>query len=375
MIWLLTALLGCAEPAPPPADPTPTPDPPPPTAPDVGTLQVDVIDVGQGDSVLLRTSGGKTALIDAGTGNKGESPLPFLTAAGIDHLDLVIGTHPHADHIGGLDEVLEAIPVKTYLDNGMTHTTAAYDAVMALVESKQVTYRTAKRGQRYKLDKNVQISVMHPGETLLTGTRSDHNSNSVVVRVTHGDLCFLFTGDMEEETEEQLLADGVAPCDVLKVAHHGSAYSTHAPWIAAVQPKLALISVGEGNSYGHPDAGTLARLTGAGAEVFRTDLGGTLHVTSDGRTATVTPERGPGAAAAASGEAAGGADGRLDLNRATANELEALPGVGEVLAQAILSYRAEHGAFGSVDELDAVPGVGDATLEKLRPLVTVKAHK
>lgn len=355
-----------------------------------GQLTVEVLDVGQGDAILLTTPKGKRALIDGSTGNSGESPMPHLQARGVTNLDLVIATHPHADHIGGLDEVVKTLTVKLFTDSGLPHTTKSYETLMALVESRNVTYRAAKRGQSFSFDGG-KIEVLHPGPTPLSGTRSDLNSNSVVTRVTWGGACMLFTGDAEEPTEEALVAGGLGACDALKVAHHGSAHSSTPAFLAAVRPQLAMVSVGEGNDYGHPDADTLSRLQKAGAKVMRTDTQGTLTLTTDGVNLTLTPERGGspvtvrarGASATETPPQSGGAQtggaqtggaqtGLINLNTASAEQLAALPGLGEKTAAAVVAYRAAHGKFKSVAELDRVEGIGPATLAKLEGLVEAR---
>lgn len=350
-----------------------------------GQLTVEVLDVGQGDAILITTPKGKRALIDGSTGNSGESPMPYLQSRGVTSLDLVIATHPHADHIGGLDEVVKTLTVKLFTDSGLPHTTKSYESLMALVESRNVTYRAASRGQSFSFDGG-KIEVLHPGPTPLTGTRSDLNSNSVVTRVSWGGACMLFTGDAEEPTEAALVAGGLGKCDALKVAHHGSAHSSTPAFLAAVQPQLAMISVGEGNDYGHPDADTLSRLQKAGAKVMRTDTQGTLTLTTDGVSLTLTPERGgspvtvrargAGAGATTNTPTSGGAttpsSGLLNLNTASAEQLAALPGLGEKTAAAVVAYRAAHGKFKSVADLDRVEGVGPATLAKLEGLVEAR---
>ena len=349
-----------------------------------GQLTVEVLDVGQGDAILLTTPKGKRALIDGSTGNSGESPMPHLQARGVTSLDLVIATHPHADHIGGLDEVVKTLTVKLFTDSGLPHTTKSYESLMALVESRNVTYRAAKRGQSFSFDGG-KIEVLHPGATPLSGTRSDLNSNSVVTRVTWGGACMLFTGDAEEPTEEALVAGGLGACDALKVAHHGSAHSSTPAFLAAVQPQLGMVSVGEGNDYGHPDADTLSRLQKAGAQVMRTDTQGTLTLTTDGVSLTLTPERGGspvtvrargvGAGVTTTTPAPGDTtphSGLLNVNTATAAQLAALPGLGEKTADAVVAYRAAHGKFKSVADLDRVDGIGPATLAKLDGLVEAR---
>jgi competence protein ComEC len=249
-----------------------------------GTVRVDMLDVGQGDGVLIRTPA-KTILIDA---SEGEARVASqLKAIGVAALDLVVATHPHADHIGGMDDVVEAFPIKLYLDNGLPHTTQTYLKLMSLIETKGVSYRAAVVGTVFNLDMGVKFEVLFPSGTPLTNTRSDLNSNSVVTRLTYGTTCFLFTGDSEEPTEQALLRAGIGHCDVLKVAHHGSNHSSTPAFLSAVSPSIALISVGTGNRYGHPGEETMARLSSSGATIYRTDQSGPVTAISDGKKVTV----------------------------------------------------------------------------------------
>ncbi len=241
--------------------------------------------MGQGDSILIRTPANKTILIDAGDGDVNVPKL--LEGLGVTGLDLVIGTHPHADHIGGMDDVLDALPVKNYLDNGLPHTTKTYDGVMERIEAKEITYKSGLLGMKFNLDDGAVLEVLFPDGVKLKDTRSDLNSNSVVTRLTHGDSCFLFTGDAEEPTERALVNDGLGQCDVLKVAHHGSNHSSTRPFLEAVKPSIAVISVGTGNRYGHPGDDTLGRLQATGATIYRTDLMGQVTLLSDKEHITV----------------------------------------------------------------------------------------
>ena len=140
-----------------------------------GILKVEILDVGQGDAILIRSPKGKVVLIDGGTG-RGNSVLNELKTRSIAEVNLMIATHPHADHIGGLDEVLEAIPVKNYMDNSLPHTTQSYQRVMKLIEDKEVGYIEAKNGRKINLDDGIVLEILHPQEKGLTGTRSDLNS-------------------------------------------------------------------------------------------------------------------------------------------------------------------------------------------------------
>jgi competence protein ComEC len=392
-----------------------------------GALEVHFIDVGQGDSALVLVPGGQVVLIDAGDTDAGPAVVTELRAAGVKAIDLFVWTHPHADHIGGAMAVLDAFEVRRVLDSGYPHTTATYKALLERVKAKGIAYEVARAGRDLDAGGGAVLHVLGPPEPLLSGTRSDPNANSVVLRLEYGAASVLFAGDAEAETEDKLLAAG-APlrADVLKVAHHGSRYATGAGLLAKVAPAVAVVSVGAGNSYGHPAPETLDRLTATGARVLRTDLAGTVLLRTDGTTIEVSAlraaeairlaagPRGPPGAHAGAGPRPGPAPGPgpalgpgpvpapgggpavatavpaapgpggpstaaptagrlLDLNRATAAELETLPGIGPAKAAAIVADRTAAGPFRSVEDLARVKGVGPKTLEKLRSLVTVGA--
>lgn len=257
-----------------------------------GDLRVDMLDVGQGDSILIRTPANKVILIDAA--ESGAHVAEQLKREGVDHLDLVIATHPHADHIGGMQTVLQSFPVKRYTDNGLPHTTQTYAGVMTEIEARSISYQAAVQGTVFNLDDGAKLEILFPTGTPLTGTRSDLNANSVVTRLTHGSDCFLFVGDSEQPTEAALLsAGGLGQCDVLKVAHHGSQYSTTQAFLDVVQPKVALISVGVANRYRHPGPDTVERIRAMGTAIYRTDESGQITVTSTGHGVKVTTTHPP----------------------------------------------------------------------------------
>lgn len=243
-----------------------------------GPLVIDVLDVGQGDAILLRAAG-KAVLVDGGPSDAGT--LAQLRRLGVERLDLVVATHPHADHVGGLTEVVRALPVGLFVDNGQPHSTRTYARLMEAVEARRIRYRTARRGLRFRMGDEVTLTVLAPPRPPLRGTRSDLNANSVVLWVDHGDVDLLLLGDAEAPTEAILDLPGEV--DVLKVAHHGSAWSSTTALLARARPRYAIVSAGRDNPYGHPAAEALQRLRQAGAMVYRTDRSGHLRVISDGR--------------------------------------------------------------------------------------------
>jgi len=258
-----------------------------------GRLTVDFLDVGEGDAILIHSPLGKNILIDGGPSNS--EVVAHLAARGVQSLELVVATHPHAGSIGGLHSVVDSLDVELFVDNGVSHTSRTYKTLREAVHRGGTAYRAVKKGTSLPLDSGIALEVLHPGDQLLTGTRSDLNSNSVVLRMTYGSACFLFVGDAETPTEKQMIENGVDSCDVLKVAHAGGKYSTSKAWLEAINPKLAVVSVGTGNRYGHPSPEALDRLQSAGAAIHRTDLHGSVRLETDGKQIIVSPDSGRGA--------------------------------------------------------------------------------
>lgn len=247
-------------------------------------LHVYFLDVGQGDAILLRAPDGRQVLVDGGP-----SPAALLDELGAlmpfwdRSLDLVVLTHPDADHMTGLLTLPERYRVAALL---IPDGAAAYPASWAdALADDRGELTVAQRGMQIKLD-TLQITVLHAPDS----TAADDNNASLVLRLDYGTTSLLLTGDAEQMTEQALL-DAGAPlrADVLKVAHHGSASSTTAAFLAAVQPRLAVIQVGADNRFGHPHPDVLARL--AAVEVLRTDLNGRIEVISDGERLWMHTER------------------------------------------------------------------------------------
>lgn len=252
-----------------------------------GKLSVYFLDVGQGDSELLRF-GNRTILIDAGETDQGDHVVVDLKKAGVTRIDLLVATHPHSDHIGGMQAVLDAFPVGQVLDDALPSSSAIYQEFLRTLDRKGITYTVAEQGQTIDLDPSLRILVLSPPEERFG---DDPNLNSVVLRISYGSVNFLFTGDMGGEAEDALVKSSY-PLDaqILKVGHHGSEYASSKAFLDRVRPEIAVIEVGKDNPYGHPHAPTLQRLADAGVTVYRTDRDGTVLVRSDGNTYSVTTE-------------------------------------------------------------------------------------
>jgi len=297
-ICALIVLASCGTP-PPSSSPTTTPEETasPPTeeepastpeqtlVPPASELKVHFIDVGQGDSILVDLKNTEI-LIDGG----GKSPgvVAYLDNYVDGALEVVVATHPHADHIGGLIAVLSAFDVEEIWHNGDSTTSQTYSEFMSAVQAEGAVVNIGKQGDKINVEE-LSFTVLNPAA--LDGTT---NNNSIVLSLNYGTVDFLFTGDAEREAEAAMLVSGVVPVpdiEILKVGHHGSRTASSQDFLAAASPEVAIYMVGEGNKYGHPHEETIVALTDIGAEIYGTDVHGTIVVTTDGEVYSLKTEK------------------------------------------------------------------------------------
>ncbi len=243
-----------------------------------GGLTVSYIDVGQGDSILLRCKN-DSMLIDAGENDRGEIVSQYLKDHSANRLKYAVGTHPHSDHIGGMDTVINNIKTDTFICPDTSYGTETWKDVLSACRYNNTKIEYGYSGKSYSLG-DASFTILSPGKKEIY---SQCNNFSIVIKLDYGETSFLFTGDAESLVEEEMLKrDCDLHADVLKVAHHGSSSGTGRKFLEAVDPSVAVISCGENNSYGHPHRETLSALNDRGVDVYRTDLDGTVIISSDG---------------------------------------------------------------------------------------------
>ena len=262
----------------------------------LGNLEVTFVDVGQGDSICIKTPGKKVFVVDGGGSAGGtknafdvgsQITVPALWKLGAWAIEAVLVTHSHGDHVEGLIGVVERFPVKRVLMPRLDYesypqlTSEPLEKLVRLCQEKRIPLIQLSKGDQVRLDRDVVIKVLHPESSIITGTSSDSNNNSLVFRLEHKRVSILFTGDIEEEAEG-VLYDMELYSDVLKVAHHGSRTSSGERFLKQVQPKYSIISVGK-NNYGHPCQTTLNRIADSGSGMGRTDKNGAIRLLSNGR--------------------------------------------------------------------------------------------
>ncbi|SFE90514.1 Metal-dependent hydrolase, beta-lactamase superfamily II [Bacillus sp. OV194] len=255
-----------------------------PTTAATKTTAVHFINVGQGDSAYIHTSSQDDMIIDAGN-KDGSDVVAYLKKQKVKDIDVMIATHPDADHIGGLDEVLKAFKVKAVYAPKVSHTSIAYKEFLAAVKREGLKIKTATKGVKVPL-KGASATFIAPVKTY---SKSDLNDWSAVLRLVHGKKSFLFTGDAEFKSETDMInSKQNLQANVLKVGHHGAKTSSSSAFLKKVKPQYAVISVGK-NHYGHPTKEVLNRLKPA--KILRTDQKGSIVFTTNGSTLSVKTEK------------------------------------------------------------------------------------
>ncbi len=244
-------------------------------------LNVSVIDVGQGDSILIKTPNYKNILIDAGPDESKNKLIGYLKAQNIKKIDVLVATHPHEDHIGGMDDIVKSFDIgNVYMPRAQTNT-YTFENLLRAIKNKNLKVNTAKAGVQLNIDPLVKIKMLAPN----SAKYEDLNNYSAVIKLQYNKTSFLFQGDAGTLSEKEMLRAGCdLRADVLKVGHHGSNYSTSVKFLKAVLPKFAAISVGKNNRYRHPAKTTISKLQKQGVKTYRTDTYGTVVFISDGNT-------------------------------------------------------------------------------------------
>ncbi len=256
-----------------------------PTSAD-GQMEVHFIDVGQGDSILIKDNS-HAMLIDAGENNQGETVVNYLKKENVKELDYVIATHPHSDHIGGMDTVIQNIKIDQVILPKVAHNTKTYEDVLDAIQNKNITVKQPKVGDNYTLGK-AHFIILSPSST----SYEEMNNYSVGIKITLGKISFVMAGDAEKLSEKEMTQTGIdLSADVLKLSHHGAANGINDDFYNAVNPKYAVISVGKNNDYNHPSSKVVKAMIKRGITIFRTDVQGSIVFQTDGTNLTenVTP--------------------------------------------------------------------------------------
>jgi Predicted hydrolase (metallo-beta-lactamase superfamily) len=243
------------------------------------TMKVSYIDVGQGDSILVQVNG-KTLLIDAGPNDSTDKLMSYLNKQNIKKLDFIVATHPHEDHIGAMDTVIKKYNIGEFYAPKKMTTTKTFENMITALKSKNIKINTAAAGVSLDLGKNVKCEMIAPNGK----DYENLNNYSAVIKITYGNSKFLFMGDTEKLSEKEILNKNYdISCDVLKLGHHGSSSSSSKAFLDKTAPKIAIVSCGKNNDYGHPHKETLEEMKKRNVQVYRTDIDGSIVLISDGK--------------------------------------------------------------------------------------------
>lgn len=318
------------------------------TTDDVSGMKVHYIDVGQADATLLEIQEKNetfTMLIDTGDWNATDA-VDYLKTQNIEVIDLIAITHPHADHIGQLEKIIQTFEVAEVWMNGEIANSQVFAKSLEAIEEHDIDYYEPKIGETFDIGK-LQIEVLHP-DSLSSNT----NNNSLTMRMQYADVSFLFTGDAEQQAENELLARGVnVNAMIFHLGHHGSKTSNTVDFLKAVQPDIAIYSAGVGNSYGHPDTEVVQLMKENKIPLYGTDTHGTIILDTDGKEYRISTEKNDAAN-----------DSCININTASQSELQKIIHIGPTLAAELVKLRP----YESLHELTKINGIGDARLQDIQ---------
>ncbi|WP_203247064.1 MBL fold metallo-hydrolase [Sporosarcina beigongshangi] len=317
------------------------------------TMKVHYIDVGQADATLLQLIDQDETinlLIDTGDWNASDV-VTYLHSQQIKDIDIVAVTHPHADHIGQLDKIIENFSVTEVWMNGETANSQVFAKSLEAIEKHDVDYYEPEIGEIFDIGP-LEITILHP-DALSANT----NNNSLAMRLQYGEVSFLFTGDAEQLAENAILSSGAnIQAKILHLGHHGSNTSSTPEFVQAVNPEIAIYSAGVDNSYGHPDVEVIDRFNVSNIPLYGTDTHGTIIVETDGETYTVMTQKQGTLPFPSAGKSC------LDINTANAEELQEITHIGPALANALIKLRP----YRTVDELSNIKGIGPGRLHDIK---------
>lgn len=343
-------------------------------------LKVHYMDVGQADATLFAYDG-HTILFDTGDWNRNDV-INYLDSKDITDIDLVVVSHPHADHIGQLEDIMHTYNVGEVWFNGVEASSNTFQNAMKAVLESDADYAEPKTGEEMQIG-SMDIEVLHPAS--LSGS-DDLNRDSLSLRFTYGDISFVFTGDAYKEDEQAMMANASSvEANFLQLGHHGSNTSSDASFIDAVDPDVAIYSAGSDNSYGHPSPETVSLIQDRGIDLYGTDVHGTIVVTTDGQTydvetkedGTVSPSSTGAAESNDNSNHSGGDENKnndspddtassegncIDINQASIDELQEIIHIGPVRAEDVTDARP----FDSVEDLTKVNGIGPARIDDIK---------
>ncbi|WP_185819864.1 S-layer homology domain-containing protein [Salibacterium salarium] len=330
-------------------------------------LDLHFLNVGQGDSILIEPNGGGgNILIDANDRGTDNEVVQYLENNNINSLEWVVATHPDADHISGLVEVMEEVDVENVLSSGKKHTTDTYEEYMDTIEEQNINVVEAEEGE-YLDTAAAQVQIVNDKEE-----SSDLNESSVALHLTYGETTALFTGDATVEQEAEMIEQYDVEADVLKVGHHGAATSTSEEFVEEVDPDMAVLSYGE-NNYGHPDVDVVERLRDQGTELYSTDEAGNIEISLSHQRpiAQTEPWDGNGEEGDEVEQEEPESTYPININTAGDETLQEITGVGPAIAENIIDYRETNGSFQSIEEIMNVNGIAEGRFADMKEEITI----